>query len=99
MKLSIHPHFAADIDAYSLSTLIDLYGVRKMDLLKIDFEKSELELVSSNTESWLPLVRNICIEPHGPDREDVFRRALSSYSYRLSRPGDLTICRDLQMLH
>lgn len=89
---------SADIDAYDMSTLIDLCRVRKIDLLKIDIEKSELELFSRSTEIWLPSVRNICIELHGPDCEEVFFGALSSYSYRLSRPGDLTICHHLQLL-
>jgi FkbM family methyltransferase len=90
---------SANIEAYDMCTLIGLCGVREIDLLKIDIEKSELELFSGDTAGWLPSIRNICIELHGPDCEEAFFRALAGYSYDLSRPGDLTICRNLKLLH
>jgi FkbM family methyltransferase len=90
---------SANIDAYDMSTLVDLCEVNEIDLLKIDIEKSELELFSRDTASWLPRIRNLCIELHGADCEEVFFQALSSFSYDLTRPGDLTICSDLRLRH
>jgi FkbM family methyltransferase len=86
----------AEIDAYDMPALIDLCGAPEIDLLKIDIEKSELELFSLNTEGWLPRIKNICIELHGPDCEEVFFRALSNYSYEPGPPGDVTVCRNLR---
>jgi hypothetical protein len=86
----------ADIDAYDVSTLIGLCHVPEIDLLKIDIEKSELELFSRNTESWLPRVRNLCIELHGADCEEIFFRAVSIYSYDSGLQGDLTLCHNLR---
>jgi FkbM family methyltransferase len=83
------------IDGYDMPTLIGLCGGVEIDLLKIDIEGSELELFSRNTESWLPRVKHLCIELHGPDCEAVFFRALSGYSYNLSLTGELTVCSDL----
>jgi hypothetical protein len=85
------------IDGYDMLTLIDLCGTAEIDLLKIDIEGSELELFSRNTESWLPRVRNLCIELHSPDCEAIFFRALSDCSYDLSRTGELTVCSDLRI--
>ena len=85
------------IDGYDMLTLIGLSGATEIDLLKIDIEKSELELFSRNTESWLPRIRNLCIELHGSDCEAIFFRALADYSYNLSRTGELTVCSDLRI--
>ena len=85
------------IDGYDMPTLIGLSGATEIDLLKIDIEKSELELFSRNTESWLPRIRNLCIELHGPDCEAIFFRALADSSYDLSRTGELTVCSDLRI--
>lgn len=88
---------SAEIDAYDVPTLIGLCHASEIDLLKIDIERSELELFSRNTESWLPRVRNLCIELHGADCEEIFSRALSNYSYELGPPGDLTMCHNLRV--
>ena len=65
--------------------------------MKIDIERSELELFSRNTDNWLPYIRNLCIELHGPDCEAVFSRALVDYSFDLSCVGELTVCSNLQV--
>jgi len=87
---------SAPVEAYDMPTLIRLSGFTEIDLLKIDIEKSEIELFSRNTELWLPSIRNLCIELHGPDCEAVFFRALSDYSYDLSQSNELTVCRNLR---
>jgi len=85
------------VEGYDMLTLIGLSGATEIDLLKIDIEKSELELFSRNTESWLPRIRNLCIELHGPDCEAVFARALADYSCDLSCTGELTVCSNLRV--
>jgi FkbM family methyltransferase len=85
------------IEGYSISSLITSCGVPEIDLLKIDIERSEIELFSRNTEGWLPRVRNLCIELHDGDCEDVFFRALEGYSYTKSKQGDLTVCQNLKL--
>lgn len=83
------------VNGYDIAALLGLCGAAEIDLLKIDIERSELELFSRNTEAWLPRVRNLCIELHGADCEGVFFRALSGYSYNPRRSGDLTLCSNL----
>ncbi len=85
------------IEGFDMATLIGLSGSTEIDLLKIDIERSELELFSRNIDSWLPRIKNLCIELHGPDCEDVFFRALSDFTYDLSRTGELTVCSGLRI--
>ena len=47
-----------------------------VDLLKVDIERSELEVFGASSSSWLPEMGNICIELHGDDCREVFLRAL-----------------------
>jgi FkbM family methyltransferase len=83
------------VDAYDISSLMELCSFDTVDLMKIDVERSELELFSRNT-SWLRRVRNLCVELHGRDCEAAFFRALSAYSYDLSRSGEIMVCRNVQ---
>jgi FkbM family methyltransferase len=85
------------VNGYDMPALLGLCQAAEIDLLKIDIEKSELELFSRNTDGWLPRVRNLCVELHGRDCEEVFFRALAGYSYDLSRSGELTVCRNLRI--
>jgi len=89
----------ADIEGYDLRTLIDSTGADEIDLLKVDIEGSERELFRQNADSWMPRVRNICIELHGQDCEAAFFQALSGYTYDLSRSGELTVCCNLRSRH
>jgi FkbM family methyltransferase len=86
----------ATVEAWNVSDLLQLVGRRKIDLLKVDIERSELEIFSGSTSSWLPEVGNICIELHGVDCREVFLRALETFEYNLESSGELTICRNLQ---
>jgi FkbM family methyltransferase len=86
----------ASVEAWDVPGLLQLTGGREIDLLKVDIERSEMELFGGNSTEWLPLVRNICIELHGADCREVFLRALKDYDYTLGISGELTICRDLR---
>ncbi len=85
------------VEAWDIPSLMALAGANPVDLLKIDIERSEIELFGSKAETWLPKVRNICIELHGPDCSEVFFRALEPFDYDLSTSGELTICRNLTL--
>ena len=70
-------------------------GGEQIDILKVDVERSELEIFGDTSSSWLPRVRNICIELHGADCREVFLRALKDFEYDLGVSGELTLCRNL----
>jgi FkbM family methyltransferase len=87
--------YAATVPAVDIPTLMELGGGRTVDLLKIDVERSELELFTRGQEQWLPKVRNIAIELHGPDCSEAFFSALENYNYSRSNYEDTTICRNI----
>ena len=86
----------APVEGFDVPTLLRMAGAEEIDLLKIDIERSELELFSGSSASWLSRVRNICIELHGDDCWDAFTRALAPFDYDLGSSGELTICRNLR---
>jgi FkbM family methyltransferase len=56
-----------DVQAWDVNQLVNMVGTKTVQLLKIDIERSELALFGDTAKTWLPRVRNICIELHGPD--------------------------------
>ena len=88
---------SAGIQAWDVGSLIDMSGETMVDLLKIDIERAELSVFGESAGSWLHRVRNICIELHGKDCEEVFFNALKNFDYELGRKGELTVCRNLRL--
>ena len=84
-----------EVQAWDVASLIDMAGAPTVDLLKIDIEGSELEVFGEGAKKWLPRVRNLCIELHGPDCEKAFFNALAGFAYDLEHSGELTICGNL----
>lgn len=86
----------ATVEAWDVPSLLALTGEKQIDLLKIDIERSELEIFGPSSSSWLPRVRNICIELHGEDCTEVFMKAMRDLEYDLGNSGELTVCRNLE---
>jgi FkbM family methyltransferase len=84
------------VSAWDLPSLVRLAGHRQIDLLKCDIERSELEVFGPTSATWLPQVRNICIELHGPDCKQVFEESLKGFNYDLTTSGELAVCRNLR---
>ena len=59
-------------------------GTESVDLLKIDIEGSELEVFNVASRSWLPKVKNICIELHGDECRKALMTALDGSDYEIS---------------
>jgi FkbM family methyltransferase len=86
------------VRAWDVASLIEMAGGAEIDLLKIDIERAELAVFGKNAKTWLPKVRNICIELHGPDCKEAFFSALSDFDYELGYSGELTICRNIRLM-
>jgi hypothetical protein len=86
----------ASVEGWDVPSLLQLAGEDQLDLLKVDIERSEMQVFGAESKSWLGDVRNICIELHGPDCSDSFFRALKDFHYDLERSGELTICQNLK---
>ncbi len=85
------------IEGWDVGTILDMAQAETVDLLKIDIERGELAVFQASSREWLPRVRNICIELHGPDCEQAFFSALSDFDFDLKRAGELTVCRNLRL--
>jgi FkbM family methyltransferase len=84
-----------EVEGWDIPSLLNLAGGEQIDLLKVDIEGSEIDLFGPQSLAWLPKVRNICIELHGPGCEDVFFHAVRGFDYQLVRFGELTVCKNL----
>jgi FkbM family methyltransferase len=91
-----HDDEQADVKALSLETILNQFGWERVDLLKIDVERAELELFNSGYDPWLSRTRNLVIELHGLDCERVFLGGMAQYDYRVQHSGELTICRNIR---
>jgi FkbM family methyltransferase len=90
---------SGDVQAWDVCALIDQAGGGKVDLLKVDIERAELEVFGETAQKWLPKVRNICIELHGKDCEEVFFNALAGFKYEVQTVRELTICKGIAPKH
>jgi FkbM family methyltransferase len=84
------------VEGWDIASLVQMSGFEHIDLAKIDVEGAEAEIFRSNIESWLPLVRNLCIELHGEACRETFFTALKDYDYEYARSGELDICLNLK---
>lgn len=83
------------VKAISINQIIENHSLKQIDILKIDIEGSEIELFSSNYETWLPITRMIIIELHDWMREGCakqFFTTLVKYNFQLSHKGENLIC-------
>ena len=84
------------VEATDIPSIMAAAGIDRIDLLKIDIEKSETELFRVNSSYWLPAVANIAIELHGPQCSAVFEQAMKDFVYLEEQRGDVTLCLDIR---
>lgn len=82
----------ADVEAVDIATLLKDSGFDRISILKMDIERSELEVFRAGCSQWLDRCDAIAIELHGPDCEVRFREAVSDQGFRFGSSGELTIC-------
>ncbi len=85
-----------DVEALSLAEVLSESGCDTIDLLKVDIERAELALFSPPCDEWLGRTKNIVIELHDQECQDVFFTALRGYDYAMSRHGELTLITGLR---
>lgn len=83
------------VESFDVPSLIALGGGGPVDVLKVDIEGSEAEVFSNNPDKWLPSVKNIVIELHGPECERSFENALKNYQCESFPYRSVTVCRNL----
>lgn len=86
----------SDSQGWDMLTLIEMSPSRVVDLLKVDIEGSEVALFSVGADKWLESIRNICIEFHGKESEDVVINALKDFDYQKSYSGEYALFLNLR---
>jgi len=79
------------IKAYTIESIMKMFDINQIDIIKIDIEGSEKELFECNFEKWLPNTKMIIIELHDSMRagsSKSFFKALSNYDYSLDFKGE-----------
>lgn len=87
---------AKSVRGYDMESILARCDSPVIDLVKIDIEGAERQLFAGATDSWLPRVRNLCIELHGDECARIFWSALGEYDYETATAGELTICRNIR---
>jgi FkbM family methyltransferase len=89
------PALETKVDSFDIPALISLGGGGSVDLLKMDIEGSEADVFGKGSDRWLPAMRNIVIELHGPECEKSFHRAMEGYQYEGFPLRSVMVCRNL----
>jgi FkbM family methyltransferase len=77
------------VKAMKLDTLLDRYGLEKIDLLKIDIEGAEEKLFAAET-GWLARVGTILIEVHRPEAVGTIGKKLMENGFYWQSRGRMT---------
>lgn len=95
----VEPQAGADgeVQSWDPQTLFEMAGFETVDLLKIDIEGSEAAIFNGDAAEWIPRVRNLCIELHGPNCNEAFYGAMSGFEYEKEHSGELVICRNIRI--
>lgn len=75
------------IEAFSIIDIINVFGLPRVDLLKLDIEGSEYDIFSHDYKAWLPYVNAIVIETHDniiEGCEELVNRVLKNEGFILS---------------
>jgi hypothetical protein len=82
-----------EIEAISMDSILRTMAPRKVDILKLDIEGSELEVFRSGVDKWLPSVRAVVVELHSPEADRVVSQWFPPGEFSRQRVGELTIFR------
>jgi FkbM family methyltransferase len=80
-----------DAHAFTISDLMAAGRFPRIDLLKVDIEAAEAEVFGQSTLPWLVQIRNLVIELHGPECEEVVAAAMAAVESQTTRAGELTL--------
>lgn len=87
------PGETPDVEAIDIGTLWKESGCDKIDMVKIDIERSEAVVFSSNYAEWLKQTRNMAIEIHDDECERIFQDAIAGYPFQQSRNENVVLCK------
>lgn len=93
-SFQVRPTNAGDIAEVEGVTLVDVmqrFGLKTIDILKIDIEGAEQYVFESSVSASLPKIGRIAIELHDEACRNVFLRSVGPLNGRLSQHGEVTL--------
>ena len=88
---------SGSVRAFAMTSLLTLGRASELDLLKLDVEGSEREIFGLGAQDWLPAVRNIVVELHGRDCDELFFSAMASFDFEMTRQDSVVMCRNIRL--
>jgi len=85
------PGETPEMHGVSLGSLIREHDFPRIDLLKMDIERSELEIFTHDDLQWLPRTRVLAIELHDAECRHAYRQALANIPHRSRDRGEVTV--------
>jgi FkbM family methyltransferase len=89
----VDPHTSFDAKGITISKIIKLYNIPKIDILKIDIEGAEKEVFADNEIDWLLKTDLIIIEIHDRLSQDVVEKAMTTYGFEMSSYRSVVYCK------
>lgn len=87
-----------EIQAVGIQELMAAFNMKRIDVLKIDIEGSEVE-VMNHSQPWIDAVKMLIIELHDdiqPGGSEALQNALTNHTYRQSVSGENLIITDIK---
>ncbi|MBI1761471.1 MAG: FkbM family methyltransferase [Acidobacteria bacterium] len=86
---------APDVRAVDIGVILENanWKGKPLDILKLDIERSEAIVFSSNYQGWIKNVKSFVIELHDETCERVFYSALEFGDFTFSTVGDMTVAK------
>jgi len=85
------PDETPEVHGVSIGSLIRDHAFPRIDLLKVDIERSELEVFDHGDLAWLRQTRLLAIELHDPACQAAYRRAVANIPHRERENGEVTV--------
>jgi FkbM family methyltransferase len=82
-----------EIDCTTIKSLLDLYSIPRVDILKMDIEGAEEVLFLEKPEEWLNRVDLLIIEIHGDHLFPLISRVLSDNGFSMKQYRSVWYCR------
>lgn len=87
------------IEALSIPTIMERFGMQRIGLLKVDIEGAEKELFGAPDLSWLHRVDRVAVELHDlfkPGCGDAFFKAMARDNWTYRFYGEVVFCERMQ---
>ncbi len=85
------PGETPEVRGVSLGSLMREHNFPRIDLLKMDIERSELEVFTHGDLQWLSQTRMLAIELHDAECRAAYRQALANIPHRSRDRGEVTV--------